>query len=911
MKEKRSEWERWHHTLETHNVDLRSLGGKKKRSKPRRRKLVIGNGNGIASTTSQEGNLELLEKKGVLENFGAQIETKLESLDQFLIRSLWPRPYVDFASSDSVGASGGILTMWDSRLFSLEHKVVNRSFLGVIGAWVGASKQVGLLNVYAPQLSSLKDQLWIDIENFIKSYDAVWILFGDFNVVRCHDERIGSLFNAYEANSFNDFISRLGLFDFPLGGMRFTRFDKSGRKASKLDRFRFPAGLLSLMSLDLAFKNKLKRLRLDIKEWTSKQFVVQNLIKEDLNRKLIDWDARVEVGLINDLDIDKREEWVMDLNYMDQIHREDLKQKCRLKWVIEGDENTRFFHFILNLNYAKCNIRGISSNGAWCDTPDAIKLAAFKHFSSRFKENRANRPQFSSLLFQKLSIMDAEFLELPISMVEIKEAVWGCVGSKAPGPDGINFNFIKAYWDIVKHDFWGCVKYFKSTGNLASGCNPSFIVLIPKKVDPLTFSDYRPISLIGCVYKVISKILANRLSKVIDSIISPNQSAFIAGRQILDGCLIANEGFLLDTLRQMGFGFKWRRWIASCLSSASISVLVNGSPTKEYKLERGLRQGDPLSPFLFLIVAEALNVSMLEACEKGLYKSIYLAENRSNLSFLQYADDTIFFGDWSRRNALNLFNILKCFEVASGLKVNIAKSRVIGLGVPGNEVEDMAAAIGCIHDSLPFSYLGLPVGKRLNICSGWNDVVNTSEIDFHPGKPNLYLLAIDSRSRFFWGFKESQRGISWVKWSSILYDLKKGGLGVGSLLAKNIGLLGKWKWRFLKENNALWHTVINIGKIDNSFNCSFTLKVSNGLDTMFWPDPRCANGSRLMDRFPRLYALENNKESKVAERWTLCNGVWGGNWSWRLNPCRRAIDDLSDMVNLIGGMALSPNGSDK
>ncbi|GKG01518.1 RNA-directed DNA polymerase, eukaryota, partial [Tanacetum coccineum] len=105
---------------------------------------------------------------------------------------MWPRPYVDFASSDSVGASGGILTVWDSQLFSLEHKVVNRSFLGVIGAWVGASKQVGLLNVYAPQLSSLKDQLWIDIKNFIKSYDAVWILFGDFNVVRCHDERIRS-----------------------------------------------------------------------------------------------------------------------------------------------------------------------------------------------------------------------------------------------------------------------------------------------------------------------------------------------------------------------------------------------------------------------------------------------------------------------------------------------------------------------------------------------------------------------------------------------------------------------------------------------------------------------------------------------------------------------------------------------
>ncbi|GJZ84503.1 cysteine-rich receptor-like protein kinase [Tanacetum coccineum] len=275
-------------------------------------------------------------------------------------------------------------------------------------------------------------------------------------------------------------------------------------------------------------------------------------------------------------------------------------------------------------------------------------------------------PLFHSPLFRKLSTTDAIFLESEISMEEVKAAVWSCLGSKSPGPDGFNFNFIKAYWEVLRFDFYECVKHFKATGKLANGCNPSFIVLIPKKCDPLGFSDYRPISLNGCVYKVISKILALRLAKVISSIIGPNQTAFLAGRQILDGCLIANEiirmekienqnlllfkvdfekafdcvnwRFLHD-MRQMGFRVRWRNWIDACLSFTSTSVLVNGSPSTEFKMERGLRQ--------------------------GFYKGVYLSEDGSNVSLLQYADDALFFGKWSRSNTRNLILILKCFKEAS------------------------------------------------------------------------------------------------------------------------------------------------------------------------------------------------------------------------------------------------------
>ncbi|GJZ46913.1 cysteine-rich receptor-like protein kinase [Tanacetum coccineum] len=155
---------------------------------------------------------------------------------------------------------------------------------------------------------------------------------------------------------------------------------------------------------------------------------------------------------------------------------------------------------------------------------------------------------------------------------------------------------------------------------------------------------------------------SSRLAKVIGNIISPNQTAFLSGRQILDEVLIANEivnvalksklkvlllkvdfekafnsvssDFLIDVMKQMGFGHRWCEWIKSCLQSATVSVLVNGSPTKEFRMERGLRQGDLLSPFLFINVAEVLHVSILDACGNDIYNGLSLANDGS--TYLYY-----------------------------------------------------------------------------------------------------------------------------------------------------------------------------------------------------------------------------------------------------------------------------------
>ncbi|GJU26052.1 putative RNA-directed DNA polymerase, eukaryota, reverse transcriptase zinc-binding domain protein [Tanacetum coccineum] len=486
---------------------------------------------------------------------------------------------------------------------------------------------------------------------------------------------------------------------------------------------------------------------------------------------LADWDQKAEAGTLNDSDIVKREERIMDLHYFYQLERYDLKQKSRVKWAIEGDENTRYFLSLLRNRFANFSIKGIHVNGIW------------------------------------LSPEDASFLDSSFSINE-------------------------AYWEVIEADFIKCIKYFESTGNFANGCNPSLIV--------------------------ISKLLAMRLAKVISSIIGPNQKAFLAGRQILDENLIANE----DVMIQMGFGVKWRRWIDSCLSSASISVLINRSPSKEFKMKRGLRQGDPLSPFLFLLVAEVLQVAMAEACNKGL-------------------------------NARNLIIILKCFEEASGLKVNLAKSKLYGVGVSIEEVEAVASLLCCIHDSIPFTYLGLPVGRKMHFCDGLGEVINRLRDRLTAWKARS--LSIRGRLTLI----KSVLGSIPIYFLSLFKAHVKS--QVGSLFVKNLSLINKWKWRFLTEENALWRKVIKafdgvdggfnlhpssiggrgvwcdiiksilyIESIDPGFNDSFILKVGNGKRTSFWLDPWCGNGVRLKDLFSRLYALDTSQECKVyiEDKWT-------------------------------------------
>lgn len=192
------------------------------------------------------------------------------------------------------------------------------------------------------------------------------------------------------------------------------------------------------------------------------------------------------------------------------------------------------------------------------------------------------------------------------------------------------FKFIKQFWDLFEPDFKRIMDELLWMVLLAIyRCNSSFIALIPKVNNPIIVDEFRPINLIGCIYKTITKILANHLQMVMDSIISESQFAFVKNRFILDGPMILNDvldwlrsskrqcclfkvdfkevhdsvswGFLSLVTERMGFREKWRIWVKGCLVSGRASVLINGSPSQEFNLCKGLWQGDPLSPFLLMM----------------------------------------------------------------------------------------------------------------------------------------------------------------------------------------------------------------------------------------------------------------------------------------------------------------------
>ncbi|GJY09056.1 RNA-directed DNA polymerase, eukaryota, partial [Tanacetum coccineum] len=533
---------------------------------------------------------------------------------------------------------------------------------------------------------------------------------------------------------------------------------------------------------------------------------------------------------------------------------------------------------------------------------------------------------------------------------EIVNNLQNCGTDKAPGPDGFTFDFYRRFWYIIECDVYDAVKHFFTYEDIPKGCNSSFIALIPKIPGANLVKDFRPISLIGSLYKIIAKILANRLVGVLGDIVNEVQSAFIADRQILDGPFILNEvlqwckvkkkqslifkvdfekaydsvrwDFLDDVLSKFGFGEKWRKWIQCCLRSSRGSIIINGSPTEEFQFCKGLKQGDPLSPFLFILIMESLHLSFQRVVDAGMFKGIKLGAS-VNISHMFYADDAVFVGQWCESNISTLVHVLECFYRASGLRINMSKSKIMGVYVDSDKVKRAALKLGCLILKPPFLYLGLIVGGSMSRVHAWNEVVERVKKRLSKWKmktlsiggrltllksvlgsmpifhmsifkvPSGVLRTLESiRSHFFNGHDSNSKKASWVNWKKVLAPKERGGLGVSSLYALNRGLMFKWVWRFYTQDSSLWARVIKAihgddGKMGvitraGSKSCWMNIvhetnallnkgidlikfmriKLGNGQITSFWED-MWSEGGTLKNRYPRIYALESSKSITV------------------------------------------------
>ncbi|GJX15148.1 RNA-directed DNA polymerase, eukaryota [Tanacetum coccineum] len=351
-------------------------------------------------------------------------------------------------------------------------------------------------------------------------------------------------------------------------------------------------------------------------------------------------------------------------------------------------------------------------------------------------------------------------------------------------------------------------------------------------------------------------------------------------------------------------------------------VVVLSGGGMVFHIHRGLKQGDPLSPFLFILVMEALHLSVCKAVDEDVFKGIQLQGSLA-LSHLFYADDAFFMGEWSDNNLRGIVNILKCFHLASGLQINIHKSQILGVGVSRSRVEDMASSLGCTIMENKFRYLGVMVGAGMTRHKAWDDVILKLQSRLSKWKAKtlsiggrltllksvlgaspLYNMSIfkvpkgvlkvmeSIRSNFFKGASMLEKKISWIAWDKVLASKKKGGLGVSSYFALNRALLLKWVWRFVSQDDSLWFRVIQAvhgDKIDShsvrkvsiwssilkevqvlkssgfDFLSYCSKRIGDGQSTSFWKETWMGD-IPLCELCPRLFALDSAPNICVAAK---------------------------------------------
>lgn len=269
------------------------------------------------------------------------------------------------------------------------------------------------------------------------------------------------------------------------------------------------------------------------------------------------------------------------------------------------------------------------------------------------------------------------------------------------------------------------------------------------------------------MYKITAKLLALRFKSILGKVISRWQSAFLPGRQILDGVVVVNEMIdlvkkrkdeclllkmdfkkaydsvswkLLDyMLSRLGFNLDWRRWMKVCVALGSISVLVNGSPTADFSVKKGLRQGDPLAPFLFLVIVEGLAGLVRSAVDKGVLVG-YKVNDHISFPLLQFVDDTILLCEASRPNLWAIKAIFSSFELVSEQRVNFSKSCMYGVNTNNHFMNSAAEFLACKVGKLPFKLLGLPVAANPRKCSTWEPIVASLKKRLQKWKGGIFLL---------------------------------------------------------------------------------------------------------------------------------------------------------------------------
>ncbi|KAK5836733.1 hypothetical protein PVK06_012533 [Gossypium arboreum] len=549
-------------------------------------------------------------------------------------------------------------------------------------------------------------------------------------------------------------------------------------------------------------------------------------------------------------------------------------QRSRSKWLREGDRNIRYFHAKATGRLKKNNIAKLKdAEGKWVTNRKDISKVAKDYFVRLFRSNGQNANiQEMGYIQECITRETNEWLNMDYTEKEVLQAIKQMDPNKAPGIDGLSGNFFKHHWDIVGNDTISyCLDVLNGSKNI-SNLNDTMIILIPKIKNPCELTNFRPISLCRFVYMIISKVLANRLKAVLPSCISQNQSAFVSGRMIHYNILIAHEllhylqsskngpnkglvvkldmskaydrvewNFFEKVMKKMGFEEKWIAKIMECVRSVTYTVKCNNILSDIFIPERGLHQGDPVSPYLFLFYMEAFSRMLIHAQENNTLRGIRASRDGPRINHLFFADDALLFVRNKMSDIECLVNMLNTFSNISVQEINFEKSMVLfSPNTRRAQRTIFSDLLGMPVVEKLNNYLGLPIPIGKKKTEVFKDIINklscsinswTKRLLSFGGKEVFIKVVLQSiptyamsiflapkgviediqamLSRTWWSGKEKGRFWTMIPWKMLCKPKGMGGLGFRDVRLFNLALLGRQVWRILNNTDSLCFKVLS------------------------------------------------------------------------------------------------------
>jgi len=610
--------------------------------------------------------------------------------------------------------------------------------------------------------------------------------------------------------------------------------------------------------------SKLKSLKVRLKVWNKESFGNVHDLVNKAEQTL--QEVQNKIQLLGNTDSLLLEEKEAHRLFEEALNKQECfwQEKARLNWHLEGDRNTKFFHRIAKIKTTSKTITTLQDREQVITDQTHISNHIVEYYKNLFCTNVVLQEQLlAQEVIPKLITNEINnLLTMLPSHQEIKSAVFSLNKDSAPGPDGFGAFFYQTYWDIIKEDVVKAVLEFFTTSWILPGYNSNIIALLPKTPEATSIDQYRPIAMANFKFKIISKVIADRLAPIMPNIISEEQMGFIHQRNIRDCLCIASEAtnllhnkafggnlvlkiditkafdtlewsFLMQTLKCFGFNDTFCNWIHSILHSAYLSISVNGKAQGYFNCSRGVRQGDPLSPLLFCLAEDVLSRSISKLVEEGKLDLIKGSRHCSVPSHTFYADDLMIYCKGKMSGLIVLNDLFHRYTLNSGQVINTSKSTIFSASISQVRLNRIVDLLHFKIGSIPFNYLGVPIFKGKPKASYLQPVADKIKMKLSAWKASLLSMAgrvqlarsvIQSMMmysislyswpvsllkeveryvrNFIWSGDKDKRKLVTVSWKKMCRPAAQGGLNLRSLQSLNAATNLNLCWDFLNSQKA-------------------------------------------------------------------------------------------------------------